>query len=1141
MSPPGYLIYGKIELVKDLKGALSDFSKLDSSSLHAIKPDFLLCLAESLEDAKELIDEELRHSTIPLLVYINKPFDTDFLTLYELGVNRILYYGIDFELIRSDILQAISQHKSSEKYRRLYHRFKWALESTDIGLYDYYDVPNEKIWQSPSYCEILGYKPEECKMSLEFLRSIVHPEEEEILKETILGTSSGNEKFALECRLRRKSGEYNWYAVTGQTLWNDKNELIRLAGTLTNVQKRKQSEYQFEELMTKLPTPTFIITGREIVFFNKAAKEVLQIDERVKHPKLDQFIDLTETELHLLLRQMMHDEKKIIHFPLRVLTGYQEYLHTEITLTRIEYKKSTALLGTIFDLTEREKSSRALKKSESTLRLVQQQAKIGPWEKNLNNGEYNFSGMFYQITELSPGEGMAELLELVPEGERDELQNGLRQAESSTQPVNLEFRIKHPGSPHKFILLKAGLNDELNLLTGSVMDISSIKYAELEVRRQKNFTESILNSIPVEIAVFDKDFRYQFINKQAVKRAEMREWLVGKTDEDYFNRKGMDQSKARQRIEAMRKARKLRKEISWIEKVSGEPARYISRRIYPVFQNDALEYYIGYGTDLTQQISAEEKLRFRVEFERIIIGMSSRLINADVHNMDVEIHSGLKAIGEIAGVDRAYVFHISSDQGRMSNTHEWVRKGIEPMINQLQNIPVEELPWWNNKMQEGKAVVLDDVTDLPPEAYREKAEFEKQKIKSLVGVPIKKGNRLEGFIGFDAVREKRQWGNDITDLLRIAAQTISNARERLISQTALMDSEEKFRSLAEHAHAAIFITSDLRFVYANPETTELTGYDFDELLTLNLLDLFDKEERNSAGNNAEKILSNKAYDFRNERKIITRNGETKYIDITSNKIVYNRKNAIISIAFDITAKKKGEQETTSLIEQLTQQNQDLEQFSYITSHNLRSPVAGIKGLISILDHNKLGSDFNKDVFERLSNSSEKLDNVIKELNEIISLKKTFSEGRTSINLKELTNEIVAAHQEFLNSKDADISTSFEVEEVMSVKGYLNSILTNLITNAAKYRHPDRPAKIHLRSYLKDNLLVIEVKDNGLGIDLNRFGEKLFKFKQRFHLEIEGNGLGLYLVKTQTKALGGTVEVKSEPNKGAVFRVNLPMH
>lgn len=225
--------------------------------------------------------------------------------------------------------------------------------------------------------------------------------------------------------------------------------------------------------------------------------------------------------------------------------------------------------------------------------------------------------------------------------------------------------------------------------------------------------------------------------------------------------------------------------------------------------------------------------------------------------------------------------------------------------------------------------------------------------------------------------------------------------------------------------------------------------------------------------------------------------------------------------------------------ELIKHNNELRQFSFSVSHNLRGPVASLLGLVALIDPKTI-LDENVEIFKHIQSSAERLDYIIKDLIKIIDIRQDIFQIRQKIPLDQefksihdiLENEIYSHHVEF--------RTDFSrCDEIYSVKPMIHSILYNLISNSIKYRTLDQPPIIEISSQEDNDQFILTVKDNGLGIDLNTHKDNIFKLYRRFHQHIEGRGLGLYLVKLQCEALGGTVHVESELNKFTKFTLHLP--
>lgn len=225
---------------------------------------------------------------------------------------------------------------------------------------------------------------------------------------------------------------------------------------------------------------------------------------------------------------------------------------------------------------------------------------------------------------------------------------------------------------------------------------------------------------------------------------------------------------------------------------------------------------------------------------------------------------------------------------------------------------------------------------------------------------------------------------------------------------------------------------------------------------------------------------------------------------------------------------------TETNKELIRHNNELQQFSYTISHNLKGPVASLKGLLSLVDPSGIGGE-NKEIMARLKQSTIMLDNTIKDLNNIIDLRNDISRVRQEIKLQDLVDRIVILLKKDIVDHHISIETDFSAQgKIYGVSPMLESILYNLISNGIKYRSTDHKPVIRVASSQQDKTTTISVSDNGLGIDMEKFGDQLFGLYKRFHLHTEGKGLGLYLVKLQTEAMDGSIEVASKPGEGTQF-------
>jgi signal transduction histidine kinase len=226
-------------------------------------------------------------------------------------------------------------------------------------------------------------------------------------------------------------------------------------------------------------------------------------------------------------------------------------------------------------------------------------------------------------------------------------------------------------------------------------------------------------------------------------------------------------------------------------------------------------------------------------------------------------------------------------------------------------------------------------------------------------------------------------------------------------------------------------------------------------------------------------------------------------------------------------------------EELVKYNNELRQFSYTISHNLRGPIASLLGLGQLVQKEGL-SDYNTDILTHINTTTQRLDSIVKDLNKIIDIRHDIFRVREKVSLREIVSEIEHMLEKEIESYAIQIIKQFEpIASLYIVRPMLSSILYNLLSNAIKYHSTDRAPVVTISLRESTGSYTISVEDNGLGIDLEKQGENIFKLYKRFHLHTEGKGLGLYLVKLQTEALGGTVSVESKPDLYTRFTITLP--
>jgi PAS domain S-box-containing protein len=363
----------------------------------------------------------------------------------------------------------------------------------------------------------------------------------------------------------------------------------------------------------------------------------------------------------------------------------------------------------------------------------------------------------------------------------------------------------------------------------------------------------------------------------------------------------------------------------------------------------------------------------------------------------------------------------------------------------------------------------------------------------------------------------------------------------ITDRVTLRESLKKLSIVADKTTNGVLITDKEGTIeWVNNGFTQITGYSLTDAAGFKVVDLLKTNVTPETMENLTKQL-NDGVSFSKEMRCIKKDG-SKYwvlVDITpvldeNNKLVQR-----IVIHTDITQRKQAEDELKSFADDLYKRNKELEQFGYIVSHNLRSPVANILGIANLLELDKDDPETVKICTKDLNTSITRLDSVIEDLSKILSM----TDGskilnRENIDVTELLENVITDLKEAIKNSEAHIQIRHEPCRLFSHKAYLYSIFFNLINNSIKYKSDFKPI-INISITVEGEWIIMKFSDNGIGIDLIKHANDLFKPYKRFNVTLEGKGLGLFLVKNHVEVLGGTIAIESAPGKGSTFIITLP--
>jgi PAS domain S-box-containing protein len=373
---------------------------------------------------------------------------------------------------------------------------------------------------------------------------------------------------------------------------------------------------------------------------------------------------------------------------------------------------------------------------------------------------------------------------------------------------------------------------------------------------------------------------------------------------------------------------------------------------------------------------------------------------------------------------------------------------------------------------------------------------------------------------------------------------MNDVTERIQAEERLRDSEQRFRTLQEASFGGIGLHDHGVIIDCNQGLCDLSGYSYEELIGSNGLDLIAPEWRDFV---LEKIRL--GYDKTYDAEGIRKDGTRYFLEIRGKNMPYESRAIRVTEFRDISERKRHEEkiieQNTRLLavtDDLRRKNNQLEEFTQIVSHNLRSPVGNILTLLNFYDSAQADAEKNEYI-TLIKEAGATTLTMLNELNDILKIRQTKNIEKQELKFEHVLQQIRSMVNARITELSARITHDFSEAPVIHYPAiYMESILLNLLDNALKYHSPQRQPVITIRTYYNENRsLIMEVRDNGLGINMERFGHQVFKLRKTFHHHPESRGIGLFMIKNQIEAMGGEISISSKENEGSAFFINFNKH
>jgi PAS domain S-box-containing protein len=364
--------------------------------------------------------------------------------------------------------------------------------------------------------------------------------------------------------------------------------------------------------------------------------------------------------------------------------------------------------------------------------------------------------------------------------------------------------------------------------------------------------------------------------------------------------------------------------------------------------------------------------------------------------------------------------------------------------------------------------------------------------------------------------------------------------ERKQVEEKLRISEESFRGAFEYAAIGMGIVSITgNWMQINQSLCRMLGYTESEMLELSFQAITHPDDLNSDLLLFNELIAGTRESYEMEKRYIHKDGRLVWVILAVSTVRDREMKPLyfISQITDISKIKTAELEFKSILELANDQNRKLLNFAYIVSHNLRSHSGNLGMLLNFMEADTDIASAQHELFRMFRDAATNLHETIGHLSEIVAVNTDIDQNMIPVNLHKAVRATIGNVKALL--KSADIDCANLVDEslfIRAVPAYLDSILLNFLTNAIKYRSPDRKAYISFSAIEDNSFCVLSIADNGLGIDLRLNKDKLFGMYKTFHGNKDARGIGLFITKNQIEAMGGKVSVESEVQVGTTFKL-----
>ena len=459
--------------------------------------------------------------------------------------------------------------------------------------------------------------------------------------------------------------------------------------------------------------------------------------------------------------------------------------------------------------------------------------------------------------------------------------------------------------------------------------------------------------------------------------------------------------------------------------------------------------------------------------------------------------------------------------------------------------------FWSDMVKTIHEVPLDFKPDLEKAIFFYKAGRSREHITNLVSRAIASGTSWDTELIIVTEKGKEKWVRAIGEpemvngsCIRLVG-TFQDINARKQTEMELERSKNAFADSIKNSKVGMALVSPSgQFLEANESLCALWGYNKEELKKLTFQEITHQEDLEKDLALLNEVINGKRNTYQLEKRYFDKKGQIVYalLTVTAVRDQEGTIQQFISQVIGLNERIKNENKLKKLLDITTNQNESLLNFAYIVSHNLRSHASNLALVCGLVNNNKLSASQREEAMLHLEKASSSLNETIDHLNDVVQIKIGGEQHLEKVDLKKTISNTLKGISALIAENKVAVTLDYQGTPNISGKLiYVESIVLNLISNAIKYRNTAIPAKITIRVQELNDAVLLEVEDNGLGIDMEANGRNLFGMYKTFHKHKDAKGIGLFITKSQVEAIGGKIAATSSVNQGSTFSVKFKKH